>query len=156
MLAAPSELRQHESHMSPASPTGNSEVPVNEDASRDGLSVPALGLEHWAKPLSRRESLSQALIRQPWRASWVLTAGTVQWPFRLSWLRPQPRPGPGTFPSQQLNLCALLCSSSLMETLPSLPSTHSEPLTRMGTAPSTSESSSAPCPSPPGAALSRS
>lgn len=46
-------------------------------------------------------------------------------------------------------------SFSPMETPPSLPSTLSAPLTRTGTAPSTSGSSSVPCLSPPGAPLSR-
>lgn len=46
-------------------------------------------------------------------------------------------------------------SFSPMETPPSLPSTLSAPLTRMGMAPSTSGSSSVPCLSPPGAPLSR-
>ncbi|ELK13994.1 Visinin-like protein 1 [Pteropus alecto] len=54
---------QPESRVSPASPTENSEVPVSDDAPSDSLPVPALGLEHCVKPLSRRASLSP-LIRQ--------------------------------------------------------------------------------------------
>lgn len=50
----------------------------------------------------------------------------------------------------------LFCSSFRMEMLPSLPSTPSEPLIKTEMGPSTSESSSVHCPSPPEAALSRS
>lgn len=76
--------------------------------------------------------------------------------FVMYWLRLRRKLAAAPYPSPHVTLCALLCSSSRMVMPPSLPSTPSGPLTRMGMAPLTSESSSVLCPSPPGAALSRS